>query len=216
KASSNRSSIAVDILRGLVGLLIFGAALSWFITGESFIWDYRKAPTVYGAVKRWFGGPLELTDSQLALYNGTDPSLPIYVGLNGSVYDVTASPQTYGPGGSYSFFSGRDATRSFITGCFKEDLTPDMRGLEEMYTPLDDPEEAALSKAQSKIRREADRRRARKRITEGIANWESVFKGETGRPYFYVGSIKREKGWLEKLPRRELCQAAKEARQTRK
>jgi hypothetical protein len=42
-----------------------------------------------------------------------------------------------------------------------------------------------------------------------------VFSGKTGRPYFYVGKIKREPGWLEKLPKRELCAAAKEGRPKR-
>lgn len=57
KADSKGSSGGVnfvDILRGIVGLLIFTAAMSWFITGESLIFDYRKAPTIFGAVKRYF------------------------------------------------------------------------------------------------------------------------------------------------------------------
>jgi predicted heme/steroid binding protein len=162
------------------------------------------------------GGTISLTDDELSLYNGTDPALPIYVGLNGSIYDVSASAHTYGPGGSYSFFAGRDAARGFITGCFAEDLTPDLRGLEEMYIPLDDPNEKPISKAQRKLRRERELRVARKQIEEGIAHWADVFRGDTGRPYFYVGDIKREKGWLEKLPRRELCAHAKEGRPKRK
>jgi hypothetical protein len=85
-----------------------------------------------------------------------------------------------------------------------------------MYIPLDDPTEALLTKGQLKVRRERDLRIAKKRIVEGLGHWESVFNGETGRPYFYVGKIQREKGWLEKLPKRELCEAAKEARPTRK
>jgi hypothetical protein len=52
--ASNSGINFVDILRGLVGLLIFTAAMSWFITGESLIFDYRKAPTVLGAIKRYF------------------------------------------------------------------------------------------------------------------------------------------------------------------
>jgi hypothetical protein len=50
--------------------------------------------------------------------------------LRGRVYDVTSGKNYYGPGGSYSFFSGKDATRGFTTGCFeKEHLTHDLRGL---------------------------------------------------------------------------------------
>lgn len=34
-------------------------------------------------------------------------------------------------GGSYSFFSGKDSARAYVTGCFKEHLTHDIRGLTE-------------------------------------------------------------------------------------
>lgn len=135
--------------------------------------------------------------------------------MNGSIYDVSASRHTYGPGGSYHFFAGRDAARGFITGCFQEDLTPDLRGVEEMYIPIDDPEEK-LSKTERKIRREKDLRAAKKRVEGGISHWAEVFKGDSGRPYFWVGEIVREEGWLEKLPKRELCQDAKAGRPLRK
>jgi len=36
----------------------------------------------------------------------------------------------YGPGGAYGFFSGKAAARAFVTGCFKDDLTHDIRGLD--------------------------------------------------------------------------------------
>lgn len=49
--------------------------------------------------------------------------------INGRVYDVSAGPSYYGKGGSYSFFSGKDAARAYITGCFETDLIPDLRGL---------------------------------------------------------------------------------------
>jgi predicted heme/steroid binding protein len=147
---------------------------------------------------------------ELEAYDGTDPKRPIYVGLNGSIYDVSASPHTYGPGGSYSFFAGRDAARAFITGCFQEDLTPDMRGVEEMYIPVETSK--SLSKGEMKIKRERQLRMARKKINGGIDGWAKVFRGETGRPYFWVGEIIREDGWLEKLPKRKLCKAAEDSR----
>lgn len=82
--------------------------------------------------------------------------------------------------------------------------------------PIDSPDETPLTKGALKIRRERDLRLARKQIKEGIEHWEEVFRGETGRPYFYVGRISREEGWLEKLPKRELCEAARESRPKRK
>jgi hypothetical protein len=127
---------------------------------------------------------------------------------------VSASPQTYGPGGGYAFFAGRDASRGFLTGCFQEDLTPDLRGVEEMYIPIDDPNET-LTRAEQKIRRERDVRLAKKQIAGTLGHWEDVFSGKTGRPYFFAGTIKREEGWLEKLPKRPLCAAAAEGRPKR-
>ncbi len=50
--------------------------------------------------------------------------------LSGDVYDVSANRRIYGPGGGYGFFAGKDAARAFVTGCFKEDLTHDIRGLD--------------------------------------------------------------------------------------
>jgi len=40
----------------------------------------------------------------------------------GSVFDVSSGRQHYGPDGGYHFFAGRDGTRSFVTGDFKNDL----------------------------------------------------------------------------------------------
>ncbi|QDS77523.1 hypothetical protein FKW77_000733 [Venturia effusa] len=205
----------VDILRGITGLLLLAAALSWFITGESIIWNWRQLPTLLGTAKRAVGGDILLTDAELAQYDGTDLNKPIYVGLNGSIYDVSASPQTYGAGGGYSFFSGKDAARAFVTGCFAEDLTPDLRGVEEMYIPIDSPSDTTLSKRELKIRKEQDLRQAKKKVKEGIEHWASVFSGETGRPYFLVGKIKRKDGWLDKLPKRALCKAAQDGRPKR-
>lgn len=59
---------------------------------------------------------------------------------SGKIYDVSAGSSYYGPGGSYSFFAGRDAARAYITGtltqllkkgCFQTHLTHDLRGLSD-------------------------------------------------------------------------------------
>lgn len=67
----------------------------------------------------------------------------MYLAIKGDVFDVSAKRYIYGPGGSYSFFAGRDASRAYVTGCFKEHLTHDVRGLTD---------------AQLKVRFNADRR----------------------------------------------------------
>uniref|UniRef100_A0A5B7BKU3 Cytochrome b5 heme-binding domain-containing protein n=1 Tax=Davidia involucrata TaxID=16924 RepID=A0A5B7BKU3_DAVIN len=67
---------------------------------------------------------------ELAIYNGTDDSLPILLGILGSVFDVTKGKNHYGVGGGYNHFVGRDASRAFISGNFTGDgLTDSLRGL---------------------------------------------------------------------------------------
>jgi hypothetical protein len=143
---------------------------------------------------------------------------------------VSISPGTYGPGGSYHFFAGRDAARAFITGCFAEDSVPDMRGVEQMYMPIDPelkenatPEDIAkaktrkpLSPGDRKNRHAQELRSARKQVVAGLENWHMLFRGDKGKAYRKVGEVKREKGWLEKMPKRKLCDQAEKSRPVRK
>ncbi|KAL4561035.1 hypothetical protein LXL04_033196 [Taraxacum kok-saghyz] len=70
------------------------------------------------------------TVEDLAIYNGTDNGLPILLGILGSVFDVTKGKSHYGPGGGYSHFAGRDASRAFVSGNFTGDgLTDTLVGL---------------------------------------------------------------------------------------
>lgn len=46
----------------------------------------------------------------------------LYLAILGNVYDVTKGAQHYKKGGSYEFFVGRDASRAYVTGNFKDDL----------------------------------------------------------------------------------------------
>ncbi|GKV06386.1 hypothetical protein SLEP1_g18286 [Rubroshorea leprosula] len=70
------------------------------------------------------------TAEQLALHNGTNDSLPILLGILGSVFDVTKGKSHYGPGGGYNHFAGRDASRAFVSGNFTGDgLTDSLHGL---------------------------------------------------------------------------------------
>lgn len=71
------------------------------------------------------------TPAELALYNGRDEDKPIYIAIMGHVYDVSKNRRTYGPGGSYHFFSGKDASRAYVTGCFKKHLTHDLREFDD-------------------------------------------------------------------------------------
>lgn len=70
------------------------------------------------------------TREELAKYNGTYEDLPILLSILGSVFDVTKGRNHYGVGGSYNHFTGRDASRAFISGNFTGDgLTDNVKGL---------------------------------------------------------------------------------------
>lgn len=121
----------------------------------------------------------------------------------------------YGPGGSYNVFAGVDASRGFVTGCFKEDQTPDMRGVEEMYLPLDDPEvDSHFTKSELKNLRAQEKRQAEKKVYDGLKHWIDFFGKST--KYSFVGYVKRPADWLEKEPKRELCAQAAKGRKPRK
>jgi len=62
--------------------------------------------------------PRAFTKEELAKYDGSDPSLPVYVAIKGQVYDVSSRKNMYGKGRAYNGFAGRDATRSFLDNCF--------------------------------------------------------------------------------------------------
>jgi len=69
------------------------------------------------------------TLSELAQYNGVDPSKPIYLALKGVVYDVTEKRDAYQPGGSYHILAGKDASRALAVRSLKaEDCTSDLTG----------------------------------------------------------------------------------------
>ncbi|VBB33804.1 unnamed protein product [Acanthocheilonema viteae] len=70
-----------------------------------------------------------LTKEQLSFFDGTRPSKGTYLAILGRIYDVQKGAKHYGPGGSYNFFAGRDATRAFISGDFTEKgLIDDVEG----------------------------------------------------------------------------------------
>lgn len=155
-----------------------------------------------------------LTPAELAVFDGTDESKPLYLAVNGSIFDVSNGRHMYGPGGSYSIFAGRDASRAFLTGCFREDLTPDTRGVEEMYLPIDDAKnDAQWTTAEITKMKEDEMANAKQRAYDGLKHWVDFF---TNNPkYGFVGYVKREEGWLEKLPMRPLCDKVQKARKKR-
>ncbi|KAM0713858.1 hypothetical protein Q7P37_010820 [Cladosporium fusiforme] len=215
-SGSGKGITVVDVLRILGGLFLLNCLLSYFITNDSVLWGWRPWFIRPGQVMSFFQGPVSLTDAELLAYDGSDPNKPIYLALNGTIYDVSAGRRVYGPGGSYNVFAGKDAARGFITGCFAEDSTPDMRGAEWTYVSRDVPDFDELDgvkvTAEQKKLREQELRQARKKVKDTIEGWAKMFRGEGGKDYFEVGTVKREAGWLEKMPKRGLCEQAQKNR----
>lgn len=136
--------------------------------------------------------------------------------MNGTIYDVSSNPSTYGPGGPYHVFAGRDATRAFVTGCFADDNVPDIRGVEWTFVPRDVPrfEEIAdelLDEDKRQYRRDM-LALAHEGVRDTIRHWAKMFRGETGKDYFEVGYVERDEDEMAKKPILELCAPAEKKR----
>ncbi|TVY85745.1 Membrane steroid-binding protein [Lachnellula willkommii] len=185
----------LDILRSLVFVLLASSALSYFVTGEKFSGS----------------GPKQYTDADLALYDGTNPDLPILLAINGTIYDVSRGRKFYGPGGSYSFFAGADASRAFVTNCFQEDRNPDLRGAELAFIPRDDVEVDALyTSGELKNIKALEKRNAKVEVHKALKHWVDFF--ENSPKYTKIGRVKRQPGWETKGPLQTLCAKAEAAR----
>ncbi|KAI8093388.1 cytochrome b5-like heme/steroid binding domain-containing protein [Halteromyces radiatus] len=110
----------------IIWSLTFFFLASYLLT-ESWTWGYRGKwtnPRTYFPAKQQV-----FTEKELLQYDGSNPNLPIYLAIDGDVFDVTEGRGWYGHGGSYGHFSGKDAARAYVTGCFEDHLTHDLRGL---------------------------------------------------------------------------------------
>jgi predicted heme/steroid binding protein len=231
----------VDIARVITFLFLASCILSYVLSGgESMFWGQKEKPKLMRISwwKNYFvsfrpppalaveepadlmppsrqqQGPLSLTLEELAAYDGTDPEKPIYLAINGTIYDVTAGRRIYGPDGSYKYFAGCDASRAYVTGCFADDRTADMRGVEQMYLPIEDPEvDAHWTREELNVMRNEEFREAKKKTHEALKHWVDFFAKSD--KYVVVGKVKREEGWLKKVPRRKLCDVAEQGRSKR-
>jgi hypothetical protein len=89
----------------------------------------------------------------------------------------------------------------------KDDASPEVLEKARQRKPL--------SSAQRKNRHAQELRLARKQVRDGLENWHKLFRGDKGKPYRRVGEVKREEGWVERLPKRELCRQAEKGRPVR-
>jgi len=122
------SEVSRTILRYSVVLVLGTLLLSRMVT-ETWTFGYQGKWT---NLRNYIPMPPKtFTESELAMYDGSVPALPIYLALDGEVFDVSDNPRMYGAGGSYNHFAGKDAARAFVTGCFKSHATHDLRGLSE-------------------------------------------------------------------------------------
>ncbi|KAF8173953.1 cytochrome b5-like heme/steroid binding domain-containing protein [Mycena galopus ATCC 62051] len=72
------------------------------------------------------------TLEQLKEFDGSDASKPIYVSIKGTVFDVSAKADVYGPGRSYNIFAGKDGSKGLGMSSLKEEhAVPDYSDLEE-------------------------------------------------------------------------------------
>ncbi|KAI5805427.1 cytochrome b5-like heme/steroid binding domain-containing protein [Peziza echinospora] len=83
-----------------------------------------------------------ISPTVLASANGATPETPIFVAIKGTVFDVSGNRSSYGPGGAYHVFAGKDASRGLAKSSVKpedavsewEDLDDKEKGvLEEWY-----------------------------------------------------------------------------------
>ncbi|KAH7731734.1 Cytochrome b5-like Heme/Steroid binding domain containing protein [Aphelenchoides avenae] len=114
----------------------------WVTSRVGFIWKVRTKvvqPKRHGGADKSISELMTnaqhlpvFTHDQLALFDGTRPAKPVYLAILGRIYDVEKGRKHYAPGGGYHFFSGKDATRAFVTGDFTpEGLVDDVGGLSE-------------------------------------------------------------------------------------
>lgn len=108
-----------------------------------------------------------------------------------------------------------------MTGCFDTDLNGDLRGVEEMFMPVEEEEGGGgVTKEggrERKLRREREKRVARRKVEETVRGWERMFDGGKDGKYFRVGKVERGagSGWEGWGELKELCHKAREGRPRR-
>ncbi|XP_061461448.1 neuferricin isoform X2 [Rhineura floridana] len=109
------------MLRGALAALAVGWAAAW-------LWGRGFDPRAW----LWRDGGAEpvLSAADLGRYTEAEGGAGLYLAVLGQVFDVQRGRKHYGPGGAYSFFAGKDASRAFATGDFTPaGLVDDISGL---------------------------------------------------------------------------------------
>eukprot|EP01122_Echinamoeba_exundans_P009881 TRINITY_DN3557_c0_g1_i1.p1 TRINITY_DN3557_c0_g1~~TRINITY_DN3557_c0_g1_i1.p1 ORF type:complete len:166 (-),score=48.21 TRINITY_DN3557_c0_g1_i1:58-555(-) len=127
-------------LWGVVVVLISLIARRMFSSAPTPVVASKPAPEV----KR---EPIHISTSELAKFDGKDPSLPLYIAVKGKIYDMSRGRSFYGPGGPYAVFAGREAARALgkmstnvadVENCKIDDLDADEKNtLEEWISKFE-------------------------------------------------------------------------------
>lgn len=88
----------------------------------------------------------DMTLEQLKQYDGKGPDGRVCMAILGKVYDCTKGRKFYGPGGPYSTFAGRDATRALAT--FDVNAVTDQY---EDYSDLSDSQRSSVEEWQLQL-----------------------------------------------------------------
>ena len=104
--SSSPSSYAsvISTIRSILILCIFLPLFSHFLTST---YTFHTSPYLKrywdrSAFNSWKREIISFTPIQLSMYDGSDLDLPVYLGIDGLVYDVSKNRRVYGKGGSYN------------------------------------------------------------------------------------------------------------------
>lgn len=117
-----------SLFRTALALVAIVLLCGQYFTGDM-LYGYRGKWTNW---RTYFPPPQKtFTPEQLARYDGSNPRLPLLLAVCGDVFDVSDGRDFYAPGSGYAIFAGKDASRAYVTGCFRTHLTHDIRDFDE-------------------------------------------------------------------------------------
>ncbi|TDL24288.1 cytochrome b5 [Rickenella mellea] len=134
--------------------------------------EEEKPKTIMSAANTSLQPPKddEFTPERLKDYDGSQPGKPIYVAIKGTIFDVTAKVEMYGPGKSYNIFAGKDGSRGLGMSSLKpEDAVPDYSTLDENDMKVLDDWHSFFSKRYNIVGRVVD-----PNLSEAVRNMNNL------------------------------------------